>query len=824
MRPIRPYVRLGCPAWSIDIFCYAVLNGVSAPNCRIARCRGPVSPLCKMPLMTLPRSRSVGALLLGLIFQCCSARAAPPDAAANFARYTKDVQPLLAQYCFQCHGDKKQEGELTLAAFKDAASIGRAHKTWEKVFDRVAEGEMPPMGKPKPSEQETKLLKDWLGAQLDSGIKDPGRVTIRRLNRNEYNNTIRDLVGIDFKPADDFPSDDVGEGFDNIGDVLSLPPLLMEKYLAAAEKIMAVAILTEPTKAQVNKISGRKLKGDAMGERIGERAKSLSSNGELYGEFDFTLPGDYNLRIKAYGDQAGGEPAKMTVKLDGKELKTFDVKAVAAKPHEYSYRVTSSAAGKRKVAVAFINDYYQPDDPNPNNRDRNLIVVGVEVEGPLDVDVRTLLPAYKKIFTVVPKPDGSDKEESARTIIRTFASHAFRRYARPEEVERLMKFYRASQQEGESFEQSLQYALQAVLVSPNFLFRIEADPTGNQPKRIEEFELATRLSYFLWSSMPDDELFKLAATNQLRHGDNLRLQVARMLKDRRSLALVDNFAGQWLQIRNLNTVTPAKTTFPNFDDQIKADMRTETEMFFEHVMRDNCSVLDFIDGNYTFVNDRLAKHYGMPGVSGKEFRKVSFTDNHRSGILTQGSILTITSNPTRTSPVKRGKWILDNILGAPPPPPPPNVPDLNEGQAGEKVGSLRTRLELHRANAICASCHAKMDPLGFGFENFDAIGQWRTKDGKYDVDSSGVLPSGQKFKGPAELRAILKENRDGFCRCLAQKMSTYALGRGLTRSDRGYIDEIASSLQTNEYRFSSLVMAIVRSEPFQMRGVKKEAK
>ncbi|HEY7311007.1 MAG TPA: DUF1592 domain-containing protein [Gemmataceae bacterium] len=614
---------------------------------------------------------------LTVLTACWPVHAAAPAAKPTFA---KNIAPLVNRYCGKCHGPTKPKGGVALTAFTDDASILKKRAVWEQVADNLRSGDMPPPGKPRPSPEELERINAWLDAvvfQMDcNGPRDPGRVTIRRLNRAEYNNTIRDLLGVSFKPADDFPQDDVGYGFDNIGDVLSLPPLLMEKYVAAAEKIVE---------------------------------KALAS---------------------------------------------------------------------------------------PEARKRVLFVT-------------------------------TQNEESARQILERFAGRAYRRPVRREELQRLIRFVEMAEKNRDGFETGIGLAMQAVLVSPHFLFRVEIDSRPNDAKAVHAvsaYELASRLSYFLWSSMPDDELSQLARKKTLREPEVLEKQVRRMLKDPRSRALVENFAGQWLQLRTLKDFKPDPDLFPGFDDKLRSAMLQETELFFENIVREDRGILDFIDADYTFVNERLAKHYGLPGVKGEQFRRVSLTGTPRGGILTQAAVLSVTSNPTRTSPVKRGKWILENILGTPPPPPPPGVEELKDDKQAVLSGSLRQRMEQHRANPMCASCHQRMDPLGFGFENFDAVGAWRTKEGKHAIDPSGTLPGGQSFKGPAELRTILKARQDAFARCLTEKLLTYALGRGVERSDRCVLDDIVKSAGKDNYKFSRLVIDIVKSDPFQKRRGKGEKK
>ena len=745
-----------------------------------------------------------------------------PDELVTFPQH---ISPLLAKYCIKCHSGMKPKGNLALDAFKDEASILNARPVWEKVLQYVRAGEMPPDGRPKPTAAERELLAKWVGktlAKVDTGRKDPGRVTMRRLNRAEYANTIRDLVGVNFQAGDDFPADDVGYGFDNIGDVLSIPPMLMEKYLAAAEKIMDQAIATEKAgKSAAKKFTGRELKTTLTADTFKNDARNLFTNGEAFTEFAFPKDGDYRIGVRAFGEQAGNELPKLVVRLDGKDVKHFDVKATIADPKVFEARVKVQA-GKRKVAAAFTNDYYNPKDPDPNKRDRNLFIDYVEIEGPLN-EPAPAAELNKRVFVVAPTE--KNHAECARAIIENFARRAFRRPVTADEVKRLERFVATAEKNGESFERGVQMALTAVLVSPHFLFRVELDPEPNNPAAIHsinEFELASRLSYFLWSTMPDDELRQHAERGTLR--TNLETQTRRMLRDAKAKALTENFAGQWLQLRNLRSMTPDQARFPAFDESLRSAMQKETELFFDSVVREDRNILEFLDSDYTFLNERLAKHYGIPGVKGNDFRRVALPDHRRGGIVTQASVLTVTSNPTRTSPVKRGKWILDNLLGTPPPPPPPDAGELKEEKGGALTGTLRQRMEQHRANPNCATCHQRMDPLGFGLENFDAVGGWREKEGDFPIDSSGTLPSGQSFRGPAELKGILKSKEEDFRRCLTEKTLTYALGRGLEYYDKRAVEQIAAAVAQNQNHFSSLVLEIVKSEPFQMRRGQQRGK
>jgi hypothetical protein len=551
-------------------------------------------------------------------------------------------------------------------------------------------------------------------------------------------------------------------------------------------------------------------------------ARRMTKNGELRQEWKTPYEGDYRIRVRARGDKVGDDLPHMVVKVDDSEIKAFDVKADRMPANSYDC-TTHLKPGGHRLAIAFTNEFTDPKSKDDFRRDRALLVSKFEVDGPLGPLPFEALPESHRKILVAPLKSGASPEEradAARQIVRRFADRGFRRPAKDDEVERLMKLWAMADKDGEPFERSVQLALEAVLVSPHFLFRVETDPRPDDPKakhEINDYELATRLSYFLWSSMPDDELFSLCQKGALRRDGNLEAQVRRMLKDPKAQALVDNFAGQWLQTRRLPTITPDKSAFPQFDESLRAAMQKETELFFLHVMSEDRSVLEFLDADYTWANEPLAKLYGISGVSGDEFRRVSLAGTHRGGLLTEASVLLITSNPGRTSPVKRGKWVLETLLGAPPPSPPPNVPALPDDKKAPLTGTLRQRMEQHRADPICASCHKTMDPLGFGLENFDAVGGWRAQDGGQPIDASGVLPGGKTFDGVEGLRQILKAKKDQFARCLAEKMLTYALGRGLEDFDDAAVDQIAHAAAKNDYRFSAFAIEIARSAPFQLR-------
>jgi len=767
-------------------------------------------------LRTAPFTRCLIALLLVLA-------AGTSTRADNLNQRFKDaVQPLLARYCFDCHSDDYAEADLSLEQFKSAPEVRDERARWLRVQNQLQASSMPPDDAEQPSEAERKLLLEWIDQTINqvdcSGPVYPGHVTLRRLNRNEYRNTVRDLLGIDYEPASDFPADDVGYGFDNIGDVLSLPPLLMEKYLAAAQEISERAIVTPPDPALQDQIEGQDLQGD--GSPRGGVARSFSSNGEAFAQLDIPADGLYELRVTAAADQAGDEPAKMAVRVEGRELHVHEVRGTRQSPGTYRSRIEMKA-GDRKIGLAFINDYYVPRKGNRGAEDRNLFIGDLRLSGPVDVDQADLPVTHRRIFVSQPDEETS-REQAARRILAPLALRAFRRPVEPNEVDRLLQLVELADQQGDSFEKGIQLALQAILVSPHFLFRVETGPDeGGDARTLNDDELATRLSYFLWSSMPDDELLTLARKGQLRNGTNLQQQVRRMLADPKIDAFIENFAGQWLQLRSLEDLTFDPERFPGCDRELLAAMRQETLRFFAEVVRRDLNVLRILDADFTFVNEALARHYGIDGVSGEEFRRVSLSGTPRAGVMSQASILAVTSNPTRTSPVKRGKFVLENLLGTPPPPPPANVPEL-EDEGRKLTGTLRQRLEQHRTNPSCASCHQLMDPIGFAMENFDAVGRYRTLDEGAEIDPSGELPSGERFAGFEELRNLLvTSKREQFLQCMAEKTLTYAIGRGLEYYDQCAVNEILNGLEQDDYRFSRLVLEVVESDPFQKQGKKR---
>jgi hypothetical protein len=749
------------------------------------------------------------------LFAAASLFAAPKPVS-----YSEAIMPLLQQYCFDCHGNGKSKGDLALDKWKNEAEAVADPKTWQRITEMLDGHEMPPKKRAQPAPQERETIVAWVESAVlkaDCSNSDPGRVTIRRLNRTEYNNTIRDLLGVDFQPADDFPVDDSGYGFDNIGDALSMPPILIEKYLTAAEKIVNAAF--GRTKSHTQRFSVDELEVGYNAKRRGDGWVTLNSieEDDVAVAHTVPVPGEYIVRVRAYGRQDTTNAMNLTFMLDKTPVEMVAVETNQSSPRVYEAKMSIPGGKHRVRAVARRNkdglSEAQALTWKSGREQKGAVSIEwLEIEGPLT----TSAPDTRK--RLIPREPARGKEKQfAREILSSFARRAFRRPVTKQEIERLTSLAEQAWKCGDKFDDGLALALQATLVSPHFLYRGELQPEPDNAKSIHavnEYALASRLSYFLWSTMPDDELFRHAERRTLRK--NLEAQVRRMLRDPKSRALVDNFAGQWLQLRNVATMAPDRDIFRNFDEGLRNAMRRETELFFEHIMREDRSVLDFLNADYTFANERLAKHYGLDGIAGGGFERVSLDGTPRRGILTHGSILALTSNPTRTSPVKRGKWVLDNLLNAPPPPPPPDVPELKEGK--ELKGTLRERMEQHRADALCASCHVRMDPIGFAFEHFDGIGAWREKEGNEKIDASGELLTGEKFGDHSEfIRILAAQKKDQFVRAMADKMLTYALGRGLEYYDKCAVDEITGRLAKNEYEFSQLVLGIVKSTPFQKR-------
>jgi len=734
-----------------------------------------------------------------------------PLAAAD---YDSAVKPVLSQTCALCHNDKLSSGGLNIKAFLAPDSVTAYRDGWEAILQKLRAGEMPPKGIPRPPEAQLQALVHYVEGEFEKADRntkpDPGHVTARRLNRSEYSNTIRDLLAVDFRAERDFPTDDSGYGFDNIADVLTISPVLMEKYLDAAESIASRAMGADPLPKKP--IEAQYHTKDKTVRRVDLSTIEASHRVEWDGE--------YVVRVGMPGERtADAKPVTLGFWMDGTLLKTLPVETkpstlVYFDPYSEAEVRVYLPAGDHVFRAAFIDDDFVKTLPEKDaySSKKNKFLNSIVFVGPYPSDVERA--SRKKILIC----DPNSGQACVRKILTALSRRAYRRPPTPEELASLMKFVSLARSRGGSPEQGIQLAIEAMLVTPQFLFRIEHDPNPTDRQdvhRISDYELASRLSYFLWSSMPDDELLNLAGDQKLHEPAVLDGQVRRMLADKRASAFAANFAGQWLEIRNLDVVKPDPDKFPEWGPELRDAMKTETRMFFEYVLRENRPLSDFIDARYTFLNARLAKFYGIAGVSGPDFRRVDLSGGQRGGLLSQASVLTVSSYPTRTSVVLRGKYVLNNILGSEIPPPPPDVPALDESAVGTLM-SLRQQMEKHRADPMCASCHNKMDPLGFGLENYNAIGKWRTEDGKFPVDASGTLPSGKSFQTPDEMRALLMSVLPQFSRCLTEKMLTYALGRGLQPYDRRTVDGIERDLAAEGYHFQSLIFEIVHSAPFQM--------
>lgn len=730
-------------------------------------------------------------------------------------RLTRDVAPLLATYCLACHAGEDASADLRLD------QLGSVRDSLTRGFDlrlireMVSTGEMPPKRKPQPSEHERLVITQWLDAAIayvpaDAPI-DPGWFTIHRLNRAEYRNTLRDLLGVDPKRVDlaaRLPQDDTGYGFDNVADVLSVSPLAVEEYLAAAERAVEIG-LGPVIEYGDNPRVLRPLEGTS-GQPLPRGGYYLYSVGAASGKYSAPATGEYIVRVRAWETHGGDENARLSLRIDRKRIDEFSVSGTRGEPQEFEKRVRLTR-GEHTIAAHFVNDYYVKDVA-----DRNLGVESISVAGPLDERTTERPEAWKRIFGV--GAGITDEHERAHAVVREFARRAYRRPPADEQVASLMKVYRWERENGAAFEPAVRTALTAALVSPSFLFRTAAHPDAANPEArytLDAYELASRLSYFLWSTMPDEELFAAAEDGSLLRDEVLSEQVRRMLADSRADAFVENFAGQWLQLRALRTLAIDRSRFPEYDDALRDAMIAEANLFFADVLRSGRSVIEFIDSRATFLNGRLAAHYGVPGVKGNEFRRVELPeDSPRGGVLTMGAILTLTSNTTRTSPVRRGLFVLDQILGAPPPPPPPDIPPLEQSAEANPHASVREQLALHVANPTCAACHTRLDPIGLSFEHFDAIGRWRAEEGGVPIDATGTLPGNIELKGSEDLKRVLLERSDQFIEALSAKVLTYALGRGVEPFDRPAVRLIAKRTREHGDRFSALIESVVLSETF----------
>ena len=778
------------------------------------------------------------------------------QADASATAEAADVQrELLDRYCVTCHSERLRTGGLQLDRV-DVGHVGEAAEIWEKVVRKLRAGQMPPAGRPRPAQAAYDGLAAWLETELDRAADarpNPGRPVVRRLNRLEYANAIRDLLALEVDSRALLPTDESGYGFDNVGDVLSFSPGLLERYMSAARKIsrLAVGDPTQPPSIATYRVSPFVVQEGRISEDL-----PFGSRGGTVVRHNFPTDGEYLLRIRLGrrfdNDAIQGLAAReqLDVRLDGMRLKLFEVGGECVNSDEprcllppgvvpvSEYGRTADAhlhlrfvtkGGPRLVGASFVNRAVAamegagpgrlPTSELRNTENAPMSVGSVEIEGPFNVAGPPETPSRRRIL--VCRPAGVETEEScARNVLGTLARRAYRRAVTPGDLESLLGFYRTGRAAG-GFESGIQFALEGLLVSPDFLLRVEHDPPRAAPDtayRIGDVDLASRLSFFLWSSIPDDELLDLAVAGRLSEPDVLERQVRRMLADSRAAVLVTNFASQWLYLRDLRVAAPDTQVFRDFDDSLREAFRRETELFIASQLREDRSVVDLLDADYTFVNERLARFYGMPHVYGTHFRRVPVTNPVRRGLLGQGSVLTVTSYSNRTSPVQRGKFVLDNLLGSPPPAPPPNVEGLQEaGAGGAPATTVRERMEAHRQNAVCASCHAQMDPIGFALENFDAIGKWRESEFGLPIDATGALPDGTRFDGPVELRKTLVRRHPEFVHTLVEQLLTYALGRGAEHYDRPAIRRIVASAAAADYRWSALILGLVDSVPFRMR-------
>jgi mono/diheme cytochrome c family protein len=789
-----------------------------------------------------------GAAFVATVLTASAAVQQPTESAAG-------VQAaVINTYCITCHSDKARTGGLTLE-HANLTDIPKSAETWEKVIRKVRAGMMPPAGMKRPEKAALDGLASYLETSLDEAAAAharPGRATMHRLNRTEYANAIRDLLGLDIDPAAYLPPDDESSGFDNIADVLKVPPSLMERYLSASWNISrmavgdsAIATSTATYRVRPDLSQDQHLEGMPLGTRGGILARHT-----------FPLDGEYIIKLRLWRNtfdlmRGMEDPHDIEIAMDGARLRlvtaggTEDFRTMAANPGTFgaeldrrlTVRIPVKAGVHTLSAATVLKSHAVRDDlikPFLRTTVDGLDIMGdpsvdrLTVEGPFNQTGPGDTASRRKIFICKPAA-AKDELGCATKILSSLVRLAYRKPVDNATMETLMKFYRLGRADNGSFDSGIESALQFILASPEFLIRFEQDPprvAANAVYRVDDFALASRLSFFIWSSIPDDTLLTVAAQGKLKDPVVLEQQVKRMLTDPRSSALTANFAEQWLFLRNLKNSGPDLQSFPDFDDNLRSAMRQETTLFFESVMREDRSVIDLLNADYTFVNERLARHYGIPNIYGDQFRRVTVPDEARRGLLGQASILTVTSYSNRTSPVQRGKWILTNLMGVPPTPPPPNVPPLQESGEGQPK-ALRERMEQHRKDPVCAGCHKVMDPIGFSLENFDAVGHWRTNDDGAKIDPSGTLFDGTSVDGAVALRRALIRQPEIFVGVMTEKMLTYALGRGLGYYDMPAVRKIVHDGRSNNYRFSSMVLGIVKSTPFQLReaanAVTKEA-
>jgi hypothetical protein len=747
--------------------------------------------------------------------------------------------PLLSQYCTGCHNDRLKSGGMTLTKL-DLQHPSQTAELAEKVIRKLRVGLMPPPGMPRPDAATIKAFASALENGIDevaSAHPNPGRPALHRLNRTEYANSIRELLGVEVDVSPLLPADDMSHGFDNMADVLTVSPTLMEGYIRAAGRISREAVgdakaLPLTTTYQIPRVLNQMhhIEGTPFGTR-----------GGIAVVHDFPADGEYFFKLGFYYSPTGplfglnqGKGQQIEIAVNGERVALLDINP-AMKLAEDGIKTPAIRikAGPQRISASFIQKFDGPLEDEYEMVEQSLVDVSVgavpgmttlphlhelSITGPTTIAGLSDTPSRRKIFTCRPSA-GSHELPCSKRIISTLARRAFRRPATDTDLEGLLNFYQEGRNGGD-FESGIRTAPQAILASPEFVFRFERTPENIAPGanyRISDLELAARLSYFLWSAAPDDQLITAASQGKLKDPAVLEKQVRRMLADVRSEALTTNFAGQWLHLQNLKDANPDLFLYPNFDKGLSQSMRRETELLFDSVMHEDRSLLDLLTANYTFVNERLARHYGIPNILGNRFRRVTLTDPNRFGLLGQGSMLMLTSTATRTSPVQRGKYVMEVLLGTPPPPPPPNVPALKETADNGKARSVRESMEEHRKNPACAGCHAMMDPIGFSLENFDAVGLWRTNDSGFPIDASGKLFDGTKLDGPASLRQAILNHSDAFIGTFTESLLAYGIGRVIDYRDMPFVRAIEHEAAKNNNQFSSFILGIVKSAPFQMR-------
>ena len=781
---------------------------------------------------------------LGLAFGLSLALTSGPSAAEGQASSpTSDHQVILDRYCITCHSDALGErGTVPLSlASADLADVPANAELWEKVIRKLRTGSMPPAGRPRPDRTVLNGLATALEDDIDrvaAAHPVPGRTEpLHRLNRTEYQNAIRDLLALDIDAATLVPADDQSYGFDNIAGVLKVSPTLLERYMSAAREVSRLAVGASPVApsgATFRVVSDLSQYQHADGLPFGTR-------GGMSVSYTFPRDGEYEIKLELLDLFSGApirEPHQLEVSIDGERVTVFRLVTLDEEkdqgvtyntgPDELEVRVAVDA-GPRVVTATFIKktdalaeSVRQPFDRPHGEGDYLLYqphLGTLTITGPFNQTGAGDTPARRRIFACRPV-QASQEAACARRVLSTLARRAYRRPVTETDLDELLAFYQEGRAGG-SFDVGIERALRALLVSPDFLFRTVTDPPGIDPAtpyRLGDLELASRIAFFLWSSILDDELLKVASAGQLHEPGVIDAKVRRMLADSRSEALAKNFAGQWLRLRNISGALPSDVLFPDFGESLRADFVRETELFFDSILREERSVTELLTADHTFLNERLAKHYGITNVYGSDFRRVTLSDDTRRGLLGQGSILTVTSYPDRTSPVGRGKWVLENVIGTPPPPRPPNVPELEPETDSGQALTMRERMEEHRANPVCASCHRIMDRLGLALENFDAVGRWRGHmPGGGRIDASGTMPNGTAFDGPADLRRQLAQNPEQLATVVTEKLLTYALGRGVEYYDMPAVRKITRGAASNDYSLSSLVVGVVTSTPFQMR-------